>query len=51
MQEVKGKNALITGAGKGIGRAAAIAFAKEGINVGLLGRTGAHLEDVLKELE
>lgn len=51
MQEVKGKNALITGAGKGIGRAAAIAFAKEGINVGLLGRTGAHLEDVLNELE
>ena len=51
MQEVKGKNALITGAGKGIGRAAAIAFAKEGINVGLLGRTGAHLEEVLKELE
>ncbi|HSP21137.1 MAG TPA: 3-ketoacyl-ACP reductase [Planococcus sp. (in: firmicutes)] len=51
MQEVKGKNALITGAGKGIGRATAIAFAKEGINVGLLGRTGAHLEEVLKELE
>lgn len=51
MQNVKGKNALITGAGRGIGRATAIAFAAEGINVGLLGRTAANLEKVVKELE
>ncbi len=51
MQNLTGKNALITGAGKGIGRATAIAFAKEGINVGLLGRTAANLEAVTKELE
>lgn len=51
MQNLTGKNALITGAGKGIGRATAIAFAKEGINVGLLGRTAANLEAVAKELE
>jgi 3-oxoacyl-[acyl-carrier protein] reductase len=51
MQNLTGKNALITGAGKGIGRATAIAFAKEGINVGLLGRTPANLEAVAKELE
>lgn len=51
MQNLKGKNALITGAGRGIGRATAIAFATEGINVGLLGRTAANLEKVAKELE
>ncbi len=27
MQNIKGKNAIITGAGRGIGRATAIAFA------------------------
>ncbi|WP_210469298.1 3-ketoacyl-ACP reductase [Sporosarcina sp. 6E9] len=51
MQNLKGKTALITGAGRGIGRATAIAFAKEGINLGLVGRTPANLENVVKELE
>ncbi|WP_172369508.1 3-ketoacyl-ACP reductase [Sporosarcina jiandibaonis] len=51
MQNLKGKTALITGAGRGIGRATAIAFAKEGINLGLVGRTSANLEKVVKELE
>lgn len=51
MQNLRGKNALITGAGRGIGRATAIAFAKEGINVGLIGRTFENLEKVAKELE
>lgn len=50
MQNLKGKTALITGAGRGIGRATAIAFAKEGINIGLVGRTGENLEKVAQEL-
>lgn len=50
MQNLTGKTALITGAGRGIGRATAIAFAKEGINIGLVGRTAANLEAVAKEL-
>lgn len=50
MQNLKGKTAIITGAGRGIGRATAIAFAKEGINVGLIGKTGANLEKVAEEL-
>lgn len=50
MQNLTGKTALITGAGRGIGRATAIAFAKEGINVGLVGKTAANLEEVAKEL-
>lgn len=51
MQDLSGKVAIVTGAGKGIGRAAAVAFAKEGIHVGLIGRTGANLEEAVKELE
>ncbi|WP_141433603.1 3-ketoacyl-ACP reductase [Bacillus sp. 03113] len=51
MQSLKGKTALITGAGRGIGRATAIAFAKEGINVGLIGLTEANLEKVANELQ
>ncbi len=46
MQSIKGKNALVTGAGKGIGKAIAIALAKEGVNVGLLARTEKDLQVV-----
>jgi 3-oxoacyl-[acyl-carrier protein] reductase len=41
---IKGKTAIITGAGKGIGRAIAIALAKEGVNVGLISKTLADLQ-------
>ena len=51
MQTISGKTALITGAGRGIGRATAIAFAKEGINVGLVGRTLENLQNVAEELK
>lgn len=51
MQAITGKTALITGAGRGIGRATAIAFAKEGINLGLLGRSMENLEAVAAELQ
>lgn len=50
MHTLKGKTALITGAGRGIGRAAAIALAKEGVNIGLLGRTIENLEKMVDEL-
>ncbi|MEI4832202.1 3-ketoacyl-ACP reductase [Bacillus sp. FJAT-53711] len=48
---IQGKNALITGAGRGIGRAVAIALAKEGVNVGLLARSEENLRAVAKEVE
>jgi 3-oxoacyl-[acyl-carrier protein] reductase len=50
-QSLKGKNALVTGAGKGIGRATALALAQEGVNVGLLARTEIDLIDVAKDIE
>ncbi|MCM3439682.1 3-ketoacyl-ACP reductase [Metabacillus halosaccharovorans] len=50
-QSLKGKVALVTGAGKGIGRATAFALAHEGVNVGLLARTEQDLVEVAKEIE
>jgi len=41
-----GKAALITGAGRGIGRGIALAFAAAGANVALLSRTRSDLDDV-----
>lgn len=46
MNNLKDKNALITGAGKGIGKAVAIALAKEGVNVILLARTQEEIDNV-----
>ncbi|WP_207431009.1 3-ketoacyl-ACP reductase [Sabulibacter ruber] len=51
MESLKGKTALVTGAGKGIGRAVAIALAKEGVNVALLARTESDLQKVATEIE
>ena len=50
MTDLKNKNALITGAGKGIGRAIAIALAKEGVNVILMARTQSDLDEVATEV-
>jgi 3-oxoacyl-[acyl-carrier protein] reductase len=44
------QTAMITGAGKGIGKATAIALAKEGVNLGLLARNYADLESLQQEL-
>jgi 3-oxoacyl-[acyl-carrier protein] reductase len=46
MTDLKNKNALITGAGKGIGKAIALALAKEGVNVILLARTQEEIDNV-----
>jgi len=51
MTSLKGKVALITGAGRGIGRATAIALAKEGVHLGLIGLTSANLEKVADEVK
>jgi len=48
---LKDKIILVTGAGDGIGRSAAISYASEGATVILLGKTKAKLEKVYDEIE
>jgi 3-oxoacyl-[acyl-carrier protein] reductase len=51
MGNLKNKKAIITGGGRGLGRATAIAFAKEGINIGITGRNESVLKETVAELE
>lgn len=46
MESLKGKTAIITGAGKGIGKAIAAALAAEGVQVGLIARTEKDIQAV-----
>jgi NAD(P)-dependent dehydrogenase (short-subunit alcohol dehydrogenase family) len=48
---LKGKTILVTGAGEGIGKAAALSFAQHGAAVILLGRTTSKLEAVYDEIK
>jgi len=47
---LKGKNIVITGSGRGIGKAVAIACAKEGANIGLTSRTSEELNNTKQEI-
>lgn len=49
--QIKGKVALITGAGSGIGKAAALMFVKEGAKVVALGHTADELDETVMEAE
>ena len=48
---LQGRNILVTGAGDGIGRSAALAYAAHGATVWLLGRTESKLEAVYDDIE
>ena len=49
--ELEGKNCIITGGGRGIGKAIARAFAREGANLVLASRTTSELEVAKGEIE
>ncbi len=48
---MKSKKAIITGGGRGLGKATAIAFAKEGIDIAITGRNEEILKETVSELE
>lgn len=50
MEKLHGKKAIITGGTKGIGFETAIALAKEGVDLGLIARTEADLEEAATKL-
>ncbi len=51
MEKLKNKKAIITGGGRGLGKATAIAFAKEGIDIAITGRNENILKETVAELE
>ncbi|MCH8310039.1 MAG: SDR family oxidoreductase [Chloroflexi bacterium] len=48
---ISGKNALVTGGSRGLGRQTALSLAGEGVNVAICGRTQSTLDKTVRELE
>ena len=48
---INGKNAIITGGGRGLGKAVALALANEGVNIGITGRNEENLKMTVEEIK
>jgi 3-oxoacyl-[acyl-carrier protein] reductase len=48
---INGKNAIVTGGGRGLGKAVALALANEGVNVAITGRNEENLKNTVKKLK
>ncbi|CAA7194704.1 3-ketoacyl-ACP reductase [Chryseobacterium potabilaquae] len=48
---MRGKNAIITGGGRGLGRAVALVLANEGVNVAITGRNEENLKTTVDEIQ
>jgi len=51
MENITGKRALVTGGAKGLGKAVAVALAKEGVHVAITGRNETALKQTVDELK
>lgn len=47
---LKGKVALVTGAGRGIGKAISLAYAREGAQLAICARTESEIEQTVREI-
>ena len=47
---IKNKRAIVTGAGRGLGRAIAIALANEGVKIIALSRTKSDIDSLIDEI-
>jgi 3-oxoacyl-[acyl-carrier protein] reductase len=50
LRKLEGKTAIVTGAGMGIGRSIALAFAEEGANTVVVSRTQSDIDNVAREV-
>ncbi|WP_144282423.1 3-ketoacyl-ACP reductase [Chryseobacterium echinoideorum] len=49
--KIQGKNAIITGGGRGLGKAVALILANEGVNIGITGRNEENLKMTVDEIQ
>ena len=51
MKDLKGKKAIITGGGRGLGKAVALALASDGVSVAITGRNEEVLKSTVEEIK